>query len=155
MKKNLLFLLLLLFCNVTFAKDFNEDQLNLRQNIMNFLTEEGFAPSLDSEGDIRFKMEGATFYVIISEANKSPMYLAIHQGFTYSDVFSKDRIQSIINEVQLYKGLKLMIYEKSYSLHIEMFLVNAEHFCYTFYKNLEVMKDGRKRVKELISEMDE
>lgn len=154
MKKNLLLILLLLFAHVTFAKDYNEDQLALRQNIMDFLTEEGFAPTIDADGDVRFKVEGSVYHVIVSDANRSPMYLTIYQGFKYDESYTKNRILSVINEVQLYKSLKLMASDNAYSYRIEMFLVNADHFRYTFYKNMEIMKEGRKRVKELISEMD-
>lgn len=50
------------------GKDPNEvtnSKAELQRLYMGFLTEEGFKPDLDSDGDVRFKREGKTYVIII------------------------------------------------------------------------------------------
>lgn len=143
MKKTLFVLLCLtLIIGRVSAKSLNSDQLELRQNIVSFLKEEGFMPEIDSDGDVRFKCEGTSYYVIIDEDNITPMYLTLYLGYNYTEKRNKSYIESIVSEINKYKGLKIIISERSYSLRIEMFLVNAEHFRYTFYKHMDILKQA-------------
>lgn len=154
MKKIFVFVMCLSVCvNLIASKSFNYDQLALRQNIFDFLKEEGFVPSIDSDGDILFKTEGSKYYVIVSEVSISPMYVVLYHGFNYSDVYTKNKIEKLVNEINMYKSLKILPQDDAYSFRVEMYLVNAEHFRYTFYKHLEIMKEARKKLISLIEEM--
>ena len=137
MKK--LFLLLLVFCAVqVVAQDLNTAQRRLRSDITQFLREEGFMPEIDSDGDIKFKKEGGTYYISIDYKDDSPMYLVMYRQYLYSEsgLFVKRNILKASNELNFYKGVKILCFESNYSFRAEMYLVNAEHFKYTFYKLL-------------------
>jgi len=47
----------------------------LQEICMNILREEGYIPSIDEDGDIRFKMQGLTLYVMTDKDD--PMFLRI------------------------------------------------------------------------------
>lgn len=44
--------------------------------VLEFLTEEGFRPHLDDQGDVFFKFEGGTYYLMTSEPD--PTYFALY-----------------------------------------------------------------------------
>ncbi|MCM1378010.1 MAG: YbjN domain-containing protein [Clostridium sp.] len=41
--------------------------LTLRNNIQNYLRSQGYSPEIDSDGDIKFKYEGKSYYVSIEK----------------------------------------------------------------------------------------
>jgi hypothetical protein len=47
----------------------------LQNRYLNFLREEGYTPNIDEDGDVRFRYEGGTYYIIIMEDD--PEYLRI------------------------------------------------------------------------------
>jgi hypothetical protein len=47
----------------------------LQQMYMDYLKEQGYVPSLDSDGDVSFKIEGRGYYIIIDESD--PTYFLI------------------------------------------------------------------------------
>ena len=116
----------------------NTAQRRLRSDITQFLREEGFMPEIDSDGDIKFKKEGGTYYISIDYKDDSPMYLVMYRQYLYSEsgLFVKRNILKASNELNFYKGVKILCFESNYSFRAEMYLVNAEHFKYTFYKLL-------------------
>lgn len=137
MKK--LYLLLFILCAIQgVAQELNTTQRKLRSDIILFLKEEGFMPELDSDGDIKFKKEGETYYISINSQDTSPMYLVMHKQYRYSDdgLFIKKYILKASNELNLYKAVKVLCFDSYYSFRAEMYLVNVEHFKYTFYKLL-------------------
>lgn len=96
--KKLFSTLLLVFFFTSFQAfadgEFTTRQLALRSEIQSFLKQEGFMPEIDSDGDIKFKREGNTYYVRIDKANKSPMYLRLQSYYNYSDNLSKSKISA-------------------------------------------------------------
>ena len=68
MKKIVSLIVCMLFLGTTFcfADELNLAQLRLRGDIKNYLQQEGYMPEIDSDGDIKFKKEGDTFYVKIN-----------------------------------------------------------------------------------------
>jgi hypothetical protein len=47
----------------------------LQQMYLSYLREEGFQPSIDSDGDIAFRAEGRNFYIIVNEDDLEYFYL--------------------------------------------------------------------------------
>ena len=85
----MLFVLCLIATTLAFAqKDLNSSQLKLRTEIFNFLKEEGFAPEIDKDGDIKFKRQGNYHYVIIAENNESPMYVEMERYVAVPEKYS-------------------------------------------------------------------
>lgn len=116
------------------GEDLNSSQLKLRNEIKIFLQEEGFMPEIDEDGDIKFKKEGWNYYIWIASHDTSPMYLALSLNFSKPEGYSDEVIKIAANELNKYKGVKILCLENSYSIRAEMFLVSSEAFKYTFYK---------------------
>lgn len=117
-----------------FADDLTSSQLKLRNEIKVFLQEEGFMPEIDSDGDIKFKKEGSTYYISVNSNDASPMYVSLSLGFNKPEGYSDEAIKIAANELNLYKGVKVICLDRSFSIRGEMYLVSSEAFKYSFYK---------------------
>lgn len=118
--KKLFSTLLLVFFFTSFQAfadgEFTTRQLALRSEIQSFLKQEGFMPEIDSDGDIKFKREGNTYYVRIDKANKSPMYLRLQSYYNYSDNLSKSKISAALPDLNLWKAVKVVMYESQFTV---------------------------------------
>lgn len=138
MKKNIIACLIMLMSFMALnAKDFNSAQLQLRSSINSFLREEGFMPEYDSDGDIKFKKEGKTYYVIVSDVDTNPLYISISHLYSYDEVYTYAAVKNAVKEINQYKGIKLKTYDSTYSFAAEMYLHSADQFRYTFYKYMK------------------
>ena len=130
--------LMLAMCASAYAqKSFNDEQLRLRGNIERFLREEGYMPEIDSDGDIKFKREGSSYYVIIDARDTSPMYLTLCKYYSYGEKYNRSVMSANLADFNLKKGVKLVLFDDSYCLQAQMYLVNADSFNYVFYKLLK------------------
>ena len=150
MKKVLSLLFFMVLVMNASAQQLNNSQLSLRSNIRQFLVEEGFMPEIDSDGDIKFKKEGKVYYVRISSTDTSPMFVSLSIGFTYGETYNRQNIERNMNELNLYKGVKVVCFDNSYSFRAEMYLTNADTFRYTFYKLMGQLESIRDELIELI-----
>lgn len=151
MKKFLLVLFMTVFGMSMAYADLTPAQKALQNEIMAFLREEGYAPDIDSDGDIYFKKEGAKYYVIINERDTSPMYLTLSRIFSYDDKYSKENLTLAQNEINLYKGIKVLLMKSSYRIQAELYLTNSDTFKYAFYKLTSQISDA---IDELIDEVN-
>jgi hypothetical protein len=141
MKTKVLYLTIICscLCMGTYAQDkLNSAQKTLRTNIVQFLQEEGFSPTIDTDGDIEFKREGKTFWVKVYSENISPYCLKLFRAFKIDD-YDKNKAASLIPEIQRMKSLKLTCYDASLEIKSEMYLHDAEHFKYVFYQTVSVI----------------
>ena len=156
MKKAMLFVLCLIATTLAFAqKDLNSSQLKLRTEIFNFLKEEGFMPEIDSDGDIKFKRQGGVYFVVISDANTSPMYMALEEYVSVPDRYSETVLRLASERLtERYKAIKCNYMASSKTLRLagEMFLRSAEAFKEVFYKLVSVMDTVEDKIIETCDE---
>lgn len=119
--------------------DLNTEQLALRADLVDFLKVEGFMPSIDSDGDIAFKYQGQNFYISVSSTDEHPMYVSIFRPFNKLDDYSMETLLMATKELNLYKGVKIICLEESFSVRAEMFVMNSESVKYAFYKLVEII----------------
>lgn len=134
--------------SVTFAqKTFSSGQRALRDNIKSYLQEEGYQPSLDSDGDIKFKRQGDVYFVCVSETDEAPYYVRLSKYFSYNDKISKSKIALYYDAINQYKMIKLVATEDSYIIDSQMFLINSVSFTSIFNRVLEVMDAAEEELK--------
>ena len=88
MKNYIIYFFTFLFCTFLYSQDTsasrnsnNSEEIEkreLRSNYMGYLTAEGYMPSIDDAGDIKFKSEGKTYYLLVK--SKNIFTLAYYQG---------------------------------------------------------------------------
>lgn len=124
---------------VTYAqKNFNAGQKALNDNIFAYLQNEGYVPSIDSDGDIKFKRNGDIYYVIIRPEETSPYFIRLQKYFSYGTRVTKQNILKYVKEVNSYKMLKCTFTDEQYVLTSEMFLSNSSSFTLIFNRLLRV-----------------
>ena len=150
--KKVVSVLVMVFCCIAMlqAKEFTSKQKQLRTNIVSFLKTEGYMPEIDSDGDIKFKSEGSTYYVIIDANESSPFYLSLVSIYSYNDSgkWSRRWFEGVASEINLYKGLSLELYSSTAYLSMGMFLTEAEHFNRSFYRMLQILKAAEDELRE-------
>lgn len=144
MKRFILTLILglLILPMVSFAQsgsDFTSEQLTLRTSLFNFLKEEGFMPELDSDGDIKFKSEGQTYFISVSKTDENPMYIVLFRQFNNPDEYSAETIAMASTKLNFYKGVKVLCFDKSFRIGAELYVRNAEPVKSAFYKLKDII----------------
>ncbi len=140
---------MMLCTNIYAQKSMSSAQQNLRSSILSYLRSEGYQPSIDEDGDIKFKRQGDVYFVIVSNKDESPMYVALAKYFTYGEKFTKSKINLCAEEINKYKMIKLMPNESSFMLHAEMYLTSASAFTNVFTKMMEVMEDAEEELTDM------
>ena len=115
-------------------------QEKLKQDVLDFLREEGFAPSLDEDGDVKFKKEGDVHFVRIDEKDNSPFYLSMTRYLSMGDDgYDMSKAMLVTMEVNNYKTVKVRLYDSYITIRSEMFLQDISHFKAVFYRTISLM----------------
>ena len=135
------------FSAVFGQKTFSPGQKALRDNIKSYLHEEGYQPSLDSDGDIKFKRQGDMYFICVSSTDESPYYVRLSKYFSYSDKISKSKIALYFEAINRYKMIKLLTTDDSFIIDAQMYLINSVSFTSIFNKVLDVMDSAEEELK--------
>ena len=115
------------------------NQKTIQNEIMNYLKNEGFTPSIDDDGDINFKKEGDLHYVIIDEKEENPFYLTISLTRRMEEGYDMEKAISVAFDVEGYKGIKIKLYKTSIVAQAQMFFQHPDHFKQVFYRTTQIM----------------
>ncbi len=99
---------------------------NLRQTYMSILSDEGFRPEIDSDGDIHFKYEGGHYY-ITDNCDDSYFFIVFPGFWTIDDVAELGRaIMAANNATAWTKAAKVYIppHMKSASATVEVLIAD-------------------------------
>ncbi|MBQ8361214.1 MAG: hypothetical protein IJX44_04610 [Bacteroidaceae bacterium] len=140
--KNFLFVLVLLCGTVVcVADELTATQARHRTEIVSFLREEGFMPEVDGDGDVKFKREGSVYYIRVNSKDESPFFITLFSAFKYPSDYSREVIMIAANELNFYKGVKLLCYKQEIRVNAEMYYYDVEEFKYVFYKLIKQIKN--------------
>ena len=67
---------------------------DLQNAYMDYLRQEGYVPSIDTDGDIQFKVAGDTYYIIVDD--RDLQFFQVYTGFKM-DTVSQDAALSAAN----------------------------------------------------------
>ena len=133
---------------ISFAqKSYNSGQQAVRDNIMSYLREEGYQPSIDSDGDIKFKRQGDIYFVDVSDKDSSPYYVRLSKYFSYGEKLTKTKIGLYAQEINQYKMIKLLANDNNFWLETQMFLINSVAFTSIFDRILSAMDAAEEELK--------
>ena len=145
-----MFTMAMMMATTVFAqKEYTNAQRSLRDNIMSYIRAEGYQPSIDSDGDIKFKAQGDTYFVIVSDKDTSPMYVRLAKYFSYNDTFTRNKINLYAAEINRYKMCKLMANDNSFVLDCELYLTNSTAFTSIFSKMMDILHDAEEELTEM------
>lgn len=154
--KTILYLIACLFSSlVVQAADLTPEEERFRSNILQFLKEEGFSPTIDEDDNsVTFKKEGDLHWITVS--GSSPYYVEIHRSGFNCNTANRDIVIAAVNEGNKnVRCAKAMLLESSISLAVEMYCHSTEEFRYVFYKNMDELATLEKTVYNYYNEHSE
>ena len=120
-----------------YAQDnYTGNRLNLRNEYIKFMQEEGFSPKLDSNGHLEFKKEGNLYTLIIIE-KPSGFYMALQRtGFNITDDIDLVKCLCACNAVNRdYEVGKAYVSSAADYIYLqtELYVKQSDEFKYIFY----------------------
>lgn len=128
-------------------KNYSSGQQAVRDRIQSFLKEEGYQPSIDSDGDIKFKRQGDVYFITVSDKDSFPYYVKLSKYFGFNDTYTKTKISIYAIEVNQYKTIKLLSNDNHFWFECQMFVTNASAFTGVFNKILSAMDAAEEEIK--------
>ena len=126
-----------------------------RQNIyMEFLRQEGYQPTIDEDGDIAFRREGRTYYIIISKNDPTLIYFTLFGLRTVSSESDRVRFANAVGvanrRVKVAKMYLTSGNPQRVNLSIEAFIENPNDFGVLFNRYLGTMDLSEQRFREAL-----
>ena len=133
------------------ADDLTPEQQRYRTALMQFLSEEGYSPSIDEEDDLVFKKEGELYW--FSFSGNSGVYMEFHRaGFGFKDD-QRALLTLAVNESnRTTRCAKAIVNATSVSFAIEIYSHSIEDFKYTFYDYMNCLDTAYDSVIEYFNE---
>lgn len=110
---------------------------------MEYLQAEGYQPSVDADGDVRFKAEGFTYYIIVDEKDERYFRLLFPNFWSIDDDSELARALLAANYATLAtKVAKVYVRDdgKDTSASIELFLDQPEQFKQVFSRCMAALR---------------
>lgn len=151
MKKIALFLTVFVFFGGSImaqSKTLSSSQLAMRNSIQSYLKSEGFQPTIDEDGDIKFKRQGGIYFVRVSATDENPMFVRISKYFNYSDAITQTKLH-LFNIDNDYKMCKVVTGNEFFMIKSEMFATTSSSFTNIFYRILQVMDGAEEEIRKM------
>lgn len=144
MKKCIFAFLISAFCICSVsAQQLNSNQRKLKTDIFNYLKKEVSNLTDYSATELRFNLNGTTYFVNVSESDYSPMYVVLYAGFNIPDTYKKDIVALAAPTLNSYKGVKFYSGDDYIKLQAEMFMNDYKPFATSFHTLISVMSTIR------------
>lgn len=147
MKKLILLAFVLIAVNVT-AQNEDETKKRLQNEYVQFLKDEGFMPTVDDDGDVKFKKEGDSYYLRPTNDNR---YFRLSKWLGNEDKIQNLKIHKSMNAtIAKYKAVRIYAVSDYSGIWIEVacYLPEEDGFKLIFYRSLNVLVDAESFLKE-------
>ncbi|EMI55715.1 hypothetical protein [Rhodopirellula sallentina] len=114
---------------------------SLQQSYINFLKQEGYSPRVDEDGDVAFKFEGRTYYLLVSAEDPNLMRLAYPNFWSIENEEERLRAQvAALKATKDTKVAKVFLTEKNTWGIVSLFLADPEAFHPVFPRCLSALR---------------
>jgi hypothetical protein len=115
----------------------------LQQLYMTYLKKQGYGPEVDGDGDIRFKWEGRTLFISLSEDDPLFFHLVLPNIWEVeSEAERADVLAAADTSNALCKASKIFIVDDRVWVSIELFLKSPEDFKGFFKRSIGALGAG-------------
>lgn len=149
MKKIIILITCLLFSiNTLAAKKYSKEEI--QKIYVNYLSEEGFRPKIDDDGDIKFKFQRESFYLFIDDNDEEYIRLALPAWkFDSNDEEELRLMLATANFVnRKLKVIKITIEDSMIWIAVEMFVDDQKEIKIFFNRMLNLINLGKEAFKE-------
>lgn len=152
MKKFIFAVAALLIC-VAANADLTSTERVFLNSVKNYLTEEGYKPSIDEDDDLVFKVEGTTYWVTVSDepmGDENYFYVQVCTDMGAHDV-NLDAVRKAINQVNReYKVGKCYLTPSQESI-----MIKITEFCYSSHDLIKFLSRYVKILDQMNSDLSE
>jgi hypothetical protein len=126
----------------------------LQKMYLGYLRDEGYSPSLNSVGDVGFKIEGRNYYISVDE--NDPVYFRI----VYPDFWKieseaeRGKVSTVIMSINRTTKLARVYIEAWDNTYIDagIFLNTPEDFKYHFSRMISTIQTARRKFADMMNE---
>ena len=146
----LFFVLIFIMPLSAFSQDDAQIKKELQESYVSFLREEGFTPTVDSDGDVKFKYEGDIFYCCPSSDKK---IFKIMRVLTDDNKSAFNKLLMTSNKTMKdYNRIRITVYKNEDNctvvFRVDNLIVENDDYKKIFYRNLKVIQNAIKSFKE-------
>ncbi|MFM7058132.1 MAG: hypothetical protein ACKO2P_14530 [Planctomycetota bacterium] len=117
--------------------------------ILEHIRSEGYVPTIDNDGDILFKCEGRSYFVILDENDEQFYRLTFPNFWSIEDEAERERVvQASSVATAKTKVAKIFPVKDDTWASIELFLSNAEQFNSVFARSLSALQAAVRTFRE-------
>lgn len=130
------------------------DELKFRNGIEQFIKEEGYVPTIDTDDNsVNFKKEGERYWITVQDS--SPTYVEIHKtGFGIEDTNRNYLIEACNRATRETRCAKAYITKSSVSFSIEIYCHSINDFRHIFYRSISALDLVKEKTKKYYNEYD-
>jgi len=125
-----------------FAQEVQWIRADLQSIYMEHLREEGYLPTVDEDGDIRFKVGGDNYFIIIDDNDIA--FFQIYMGFSLGTIPLEDAMQAANMANRRSKVAKITVSPdgRVASITIELLLNTPTDFAPVFARSLSLVRNA-------------
>ena len=122
---------------------------NFTNQVLNYLKQEGYMPSIDSDGDVKFKSQGDTYFVIASDYNDG-WYVKVMGLMGAEDVNVRAVLEACNATVAEYKFVRCYYRAKDADIVYECagYFTNIQQFKALFNNFMSILKSADSMLKD-------
>ncbi len=127
------------------------EKVSLADRYMDFLTVEGYRPSVDDDGDVLFKHEGGHYYISVADEDELFFQLVYPRFWSIEDEDERQRVLSSANEINLrFKVVKIYTRDGDTTATLECFMSSLDDFKAYFERCMRAVQRAVSEFRELM-----
>jgi len=120
--------------------------------ILEHIRTEGFVPSIDDDGDILFKCEGRSYFVILDENDEQFYRIAFPNFWSIDDDAERERVIHAASQATTKtKVAKIFPVKDDTWASVELFLSGPEEFSAVFSRSLSALQSAVRTFREAMA----
>ena len=126
------------------------------EQYLEMLSEEGFRPAVDNQGDIVFKYEGIKLHIVVSE--KDPEYFKVidYNLWIAESEDERKKAERVARQLNIgYKVVKVLQNDNGFGITIEMFVPSLDVIPPVLNRILDTIKFVRNEFVDLMNKPEE
>lgn len=123
--------------------------MNVVELVQEWLSSEGYRPEIDGDGDLRFKVEGISFYCTKNGTDNQYFRIILPNVYTVEN--NRAKVLEVANKISMeYKVLKAYVIEENLWLSIEMLIDSTPEVGDFMPRCIATLQSG---LRDVISEL--
>ena len=125
------------------------------QMYVSYLREEGYAPEVDKDGDVMFKFEGGTYFVLVDEEDEMFFQIMYPSFWPIESEEERARVEKAAQlATRSTKVAKVYPQRDNVTASVELLCVPPEAFKAVFRRALRCIQAGVTKFRAAMSELD-